>query len=82
MTRTALGIAFACLFASSSFANGFEVPSQPDFSLQRTATSTPDVDRSVTTGSIKPADTNSLDARQPKHRHHATVHKPVVQQQP
>jgi hypothetical protein len=80
MTRTVLGIAFACLFATSSFANGFELPAQPDYSLQRTVTTNPDVDR-MTTGSIKPADVTSGDGREQKPRHHPW-RKPATPQQP
>ncbi len=81
MTRTALGIAVICLFATSSFATGFEVPRLPDFSLQRSATPSHNVDRSMTTGSIKAANSTADRAPQQRLRHHSTTRKPMAVQQ-
>lgn len=80
MTRTALGIAFACLFATQGFAMGFEIPAQPDYSLQRTATQGQDVDRTLTTGSIKPVDPNHCSMHRSK-QHHPGAKKPMTMQQ-
>jgi hypothetical protein len=56
MYKIVLGTALACLFATSSFATGFEFPRLPDFSLQRDAATYAGVDSSIKTGSISSDD--------------------------
>ncbi|TCR90124.1 hypothetical protein EV561_104352 [Rhizobium sp. BK376] len=56
MSRIVLGAVFVCLFATSSFATGFEIPWLPDFDLQRDAAKHWGVDRDTITKSIPSTD--------------------------